>query len=100
MNPEESVCVSGLEISSEDTSSIDDHNEDIANKVFAQLDKMEEDVETTKETENQLIAAWLQSIPRVGRNDPCFCNSGRKFKHCCLTRVRVAERRMREANNG
>lgn len=20
----------------------------------------------------------------VGRNDPCFCGSGRKFKHCCL----------------
>lgn len=21
---------------------------------------------------------------KVGRNEPCPCNSGRKFKHCCL----------------
>lgn len=24
--------------------------------------------------------------PAVGRNDPCLCGSGRKFKHCCLAR--------------
>ena len=24
--------------------------------------------------------------PRVGRNEPCPCGSGRKFKHCCLQR--------------
>lgn len=24
---------------------------------------------------------------RVGRNDPCPCGSGRKFKHCCLDRA-------------
>lgn len=22
--------------------------------------------------------------PRVGRNEPCPCGSGRKYKHCCL----------------
>lgn len=21
---------------------------------------------------------------RPGRNDPCYCGSGRKYKHCCL----------------
>lgn len=21
---------------------------------------------------------------KLGRNDPCFCNSGKKYKHCCL----------------
>ena len=25
-----------------------------------------------------------RSAPRTGRNDPCPCGSGRKFKHCCL----------------
>jgi len=24
--------------------------------------------------------------PKVGRNDPCPCGSGKKFKHCCLNR--------------
>jgi hypothetical protein len=22
--------------------------------------------------------------PKVGRNDPCPCGSGKKYKHCCL----------------
>ena len=26
---------------------------------------------------------------KVGRNDPCFCNSGRKFKKCCLPKRRI-----------
>jgi preprotein translocase subunit SecA len=29
------------------------------------------------------MAAALQSdMPKVGRNDPCPCGSGKKFKHC------------------
>jgi preprotein translocase subunit SecA len=24
-----------------------------------------------------------RSAPKIGRNDPCPCGSGRKFKHCC-----------------
>jgi len=23
-------------------------------------------------------------VAKIGRNDPCPCRSGRKFKHCCL----------------
>jgi uncharacterized protein len=26
----------------------------------------------------------VQAGPRVGRNDPCPCGSGRKYKKCCL----------------
>jgi uncharacterized protein YecA (UPF0149 family) len=25
-----------------------------------------------------------RDAPKVGRNDPCPCGSGRKFKRCCL----------------
>ena len=25
----------------------------------------------------------VRSGPKVGRNDPCPCGSGKKFKHCC-----------------
>jgi len=25
----------------------------------------------------------VRSSPKVGRNDPCSCGSGKKFKHCC-----------------
>jgi uncharacterized protein len=27
---------------------------------------------------------YRRSAPRVGRNDPCPCGSGKKFKKCCL----------------
>jgi SEC-C motif-containing protein len=26
------------------------------------------------------------SAPKVGRNDPCPCGSGKKYKHCCLAK--------------
>lgn len=25
---------------------------------------------------------------KIGRNDPCPCDSGRKFKKCCINKVR------------
>lgn len=25
----------------------------------------------------------VRASPKVGRNDPCPCDSGRKFKKCC-----------------
>ncbi len=28
--------------------------------------------------------AALTDKPKVGRNDPCPCGSGLKYKHCCL----------------
>ena len=28
-------------------------------------------------------ATFRRSTPKVGRNDPCPCGSGKKFKHCC-----------------
>src|SRR5438094_9940571 len=31
-----------------------------------------------------LIAMTAQTSERPGRNEPCHCGSGRKYKHCCL----------------
>ena len=30
-------------------------------------------------------------MPKIGRNDPCPCGSGKKYKHCCLDKDRAAE---------
>ncbi len=30
-------------------------------------------------------------MPKTGRNDPCPCGSGKKYKHCCLKKDRAAE---------
>ena len=31
----------------------------------------------------QSSRAVPSGVPHVGRNAPCPCNSGKKFKHCC-----------------
>jgi preprotein translocase subunit SecA len=28
--------------------------------------------------------------PKIGRNDPCHCGSGKKYKHCCLEKDEAA----------
>jgi preprotein translocase subunit SecA len=30
--------------------------------------------------------------PKVGRNDPCPCGSGKKYKKCCLLKEEAADR--------
>jgi len=30
------------------------------------------------------IAPFVRAGPKVGRNDPCPCGSGKKYKKCCL----------------
>jgi len=37
------------------------------------------------------------SNPLPGRNDPCHCGSGKKYKHCCLAKDEAAERQKRAA---
>ena len=38
-----------------------------------------------RRTQNTMSAAPLRrSAPRIGRNDPCSCGSGKKYKRCCL----------------
>jgi len=29
-------------------------------------------------------APYIREIPKIGRNDPCPCGSGKKYKKCCL----------------
>lgn len=30
------------------------------------------------------MKTYVRKGPKVGRNDPCPCASGKKYKHCCL----------------
>jgi preprotein translocase subunit SecA len=34
-------------------------------------------------TEAMAKAKPVRTGPKVGRNDPCPCRSGKKYKHCC-----------------
>jgi SEC-C motif-containing protein len=31
-------------------------------------------------------APFKSATPKTGRNDPCPCGSGKKYKHCCLAK--------------
>jgi hypothetical protein len=33
------------------------------------------------------VEPFVREAPKVGRNDPCPCGSGRKFKRCCLRKA-------------
>ena len=35
---------------------------------------------------HELYAPFLRTEKQVGRNDPCPCGSGKKFKKCCMNR--------------
>jgi len=34
---------------------------------------------------------YRREQPKIGRNEPCPCKSGKKFKHCCLNHPQPAE---------
>ncbi|MGB0452820.1 MAG: preprotein translocase subunit SecA [Bacteriovoracaceae bacterium] len=52
----------------------------------AQMKMHQEELKRQEEKENQAAAAanapYKRSTAKVGRNDPCPCGSGKKFKHC------------------
>jgi SEC-C motif-containing protein len=35
--------------------------------------------------DGKLVQAPVRAEPKIGRNDPCACGSGKKFKKCCGT---------------
>ncbi len=36
-------------------------------------------------------APFLRDTPKIGRNDPCPCGSGRKYKKCCIDSEKPTE---------
>ena len=37
----------------------------------------------TEEENKQTIVDQIKKGKKIGRNEPCICGSGKKFKHCC-----------------
>jgi preprotein translocase subunit SecA len=55
--------------------------ESIANVTYSAPTETGE-VQTETEAATARAAAPVAAVPRVGRNEPCPCGSGKKFKHC------------------
>ena len=75
------VRVQSSERAAEITAICDEHGW----KVIAGI---EPDVPEDTSDVDRLLAPLHQAArdPKVGRNDPCPCGSGKKFKKCCLGR--------------
>lgn len=41
----------------------------------------------SKQVREQFAKPFRRDTPKVGRNDPCPCGSGKKYKKCCMGRV-------------
>jgi hypothetical protein len=48
------------------------------------LDRMDEDLDEDRTRLLRRYAAPTSPTGHTGRNEPCPCGSGRKYKHCCL----------------
>ncbi|MHC4294281.1 MAG: preprotein translocase subunit SecA [Planctomycetota bacterium] len=60
----------------------------ISNMVHDQLSAYDEatremDARQQRPGEMQKVKTIIREVPKVGRNDPCPCGSGRKYKKCC-----------------
>jgi len=58
---------------------IESKGESIANVTYTAPTESGE-VETT--VDSSTVAPSASDVPRVGRNDPCPCGSGKKYKQC------------------
>jgi SWIM/SEC-C metal-binding protein len=54
-------------------------------------DKLEDitDVLRLLQGDDGTAGVWVRPQPKVGRNDPCSCGSGLKFKRCCMPAARA-----------
>jgi hypothetical protein len=60
---------------------------DARQKRWAEEDQRHRDRETADTPWNDTSlfqGPYMRDTPKVGRNDPCPCGSGRKYKKCCL----------------
>jgi len=58
----------------------DDKREDLLTHMIASILKIYRYLEPARRREMQQPIQRKQ--PKIGRNDPCYCGSGKKFKHC------------------
>ena len=49
--------------------------------------------------DKKVFKPFKRSRPLPGRNDPCPCGSGKKFKHCCELQHRIKNQQIVISNN-
>lgn len=57
----------------------------------------DKELEELVEAEPPFLPGANQKLP--GRNDPCICGNGKKFKDCCLKKIKINRKKFQEYNN-
>lgn len=69
----------------------DAENDDDFDEEEEEFDEYEDDdFDSSEETDDEIEsrpAKIIKQSPHVGRNDPCPCGSGKKFKKCCYQKM-------------
>lgn len=54
-------------------------------------ERARKEIETIEEKQKSPLDLWgedsspyVREEPKIGRNDPCPCGSGKKYKKCCM----------------
>jgi len=55
---------------------------DVVHREFAGMDEQREAAEAASHRGNEKVKPIQRDKPKVGRNDPCWCGSGKKYKKC------------------
>ncbi len=76
------VRVQSAEQISQAAEQIEQRAEHIANVTYSAPTETGEVEVTTDAATIRRAVAGSSSVPRVGRNEPCPCGSGKKYKHC------------------
>ncbi|NLJ28240.1 MAG: hypothetical protein GX433_09530 [Deltaproteobacteria bacterium] len=66
----------------------------IASKYNMSREELEKLLHEYQESRRQMALANHLVIHKAGRNDPCPCGSGKKYKKCCLPKHEEARKRM------
>ncbi|MEC7118638.1 MAG: SEC-C domain-containing protein [Pseudomonadota bacterium] len=63
---------------------------DIAHMIGRFVPESQRPVRAQEQFDGMRVNQAESSPRRMGRNDPCFCGSGRRYKHCCGSAQRAA----------
>jgi hypothetical protein len=69
-------------------------SEDICRTYGITREELEKRLEAYQTSRRQLVMAEQVSSKKAGRNDPCPCGSGKKFKKCCLLKHEEARQNL------
>ena len=52
-------------------------------EIAQQKQRKQEQYSEQQEERKESMVDQIRSGKKIGRNEPCSCGSGKKFKHCC-----------------